>query len=160
MKIIIMGDTHGYLEKAALVIDKNRTASMVIHLGDFYRDAITLSSMFPGIPMEYVYGNSDIRVEGVCAEKVLEVSGKRIFVTHGHRYVIDLGYERLIKKAREIEADIVLFGHTHRAEKFKKKGILFLNPGSIGSLQDTYKCTYAVINIESKKWGIEILSFK
>jgi putative phosphoesterase len=160
MKILLIGDTHSYLETAAQAIEKNRMVDLIIHLGDYYRDAVILSSMFPGIPLEYVYGNSDIAVGNTCAEKILEVSEKKVFITHGHRYTVEAGYDRLLQKAREIKADMVLFGHTHKAEMFKEKGIVFINPGSISSPQNTLKCTYVVINIEGRKISSKIYCIK
>ena len=37
----------------------------------------------------------------------------------------------LYYKALEINANYVLFGHTHFQEKFEKGGITFINPGSL-----------------------------
>ena len=49
---------------------------MVIHLGDYFRDAESLSGMFPEVSFEYISGNSDFMMNGVPAEKLIEVGGK------------------------------------------------------------------------------------
>ena len=45
---------------------------MVIHLGDYFRDADRLNNLFPNIRFEYVYGNSDFMIGNVPMEKVLK----------------------------------------------------------------------------------------
>ena len=37
------------------------------------------------------------------------------FATHGHYYGVSMGEERLKAEARGRGADIVMYGHTHRA---------------------------------------------
>lgn len=89
MKILVVSDTHGDTDKAEEAIRYNKDSiSMIIHLGDYFRDAQKLAEMFPEIPIEYIYGNSDFMIDGVPAEKMLNVCGKRIFMTHGHRYSV------------------------------------------------------------------------
>ena len=75
MKILVISDTHGDIEKAEEVIKKNKDISLIIHLGDYFRDAQKLSGMFPEIPVEYIYGNSDFMIEDTPAEKMLEYKG-------------------------------------------------------------------------------------
>src|SRR5687768_15935908 len=116
MKILVISDTHGETDKAKEAIEKNRDIDLIIHLGDYFRDAQKLSDLFPEIPVEYIYGNSDFMIGDVPAEKTLELDGKRIFITHGHRYSVKWDYNRLHKKAEELHADVLLFGHTHIAE--------------------------------------------
>jgi len=72
----------------------------------------------------------------------IEISGKRIVYTHGDLYGAKYGTGGLEKLARDKNADIVLFGHTHTTElkyvsEYEKPFYLF-NPGSIGSGQGSY----------------------
>lgn len=46
-------------------------------------------------------------------------------------------YMRAIYAAREAEADILLFGHTHRPDCFQQQGLWIMNPGACG-LGGTY----------------------
>ncbi|MDO8686142.1 MAG: metallophosphoesterase [Clostridiales bacterium] len=151
MKILVISDTHGDVDKAEKVIRKMKGLNLIIHLGDYFRDAQKLSSMFPEIPIEYIYGNSDFMIEDVPAEKMLEYNGKRIFITHGHRYSVKWDYEKLYKKAEEMNADIILFGHTHVAEMVPKDGFLLLNPGSISDPRNDSNESYAIIEIDEGK---------
>ena len=51
-------------------------------------------------------------------------------MTHGHRYGVKSGYLRAIYAAREQQADLLLFGHTHYAECFQEGPLWVLNPGA------------------------------
>lgn len=151
MKIMVISDTHGDTNKAEEAIKKNKGINLIIHLGDYFRDAQKLSNMFPEIPIEYIYGNSDFMIEDVPAEKVLEIDGKRIFITHGHRYSVKWDYDKLYKKAEEMKVDLLLFGHTHIADLIRKESYCVLNPGSISDPRDDSNESYAIIDIESGK---------
>lgn len=149
MKILVLSDTHGDTCKAEKAIRANKEVDLIIHLGDYYRDAQKLSNLFPGIPIEYIYGNCDFITENVPAEKVIEVCGKRIFITHGHRYSVKWDYERLISKAEEQNADILLFGHTHIPEIIINGRFYLLNPGSTSEPRNDSNESYAIIEIDN-----------
>lgn len=102
----------------------------VIHLGDYETDAQTLMARWPQLPLYQVCGNCD---RGASAPgQLLELEGVRLFLTHGHLYQVKYGLLRAELAAREAQADVLLFGHTHRAYCEKKDGLYLLNPGSCG----------------------------
>lgn len=151
MKIIVISDTHGDIEKAEKVIKISKGIDLVIHLGDYFRDAQRLSDMFPEIPFEYIYGNSDFMIGDVPAEKSLECCGKKIFITHGHRYSVKWDYDKLSRKAEELNVDLLLFGHTHVADLVENGKFYLVNPGSISDPRDDSNESYAIIEIEDGK---------
>jgi putative phosphoesterase len=159
MKILVISDTHGDTNKAEEAIRLNKEVSLIIHLGDYFRDAQKLSSLFPDIPMEYIYGNSDFMIDDVPAEKMLDVCGKKIFITHGHRYSVKWDYEKLFKKAEEQHADMLLFGHTHVPDIIEKDKYCILNPGSTSDPRDDSDESYAIIEIENGKVSPKICYF-
>lgn len=55
MKILVISDTHGDTYKAEEAIRINKGINLIIHLGDYFRDAQKLSSLFLNIPIEYIY---------------------------------------------------------------------------------------------------------
>jgi len=151
MKILVISDTHGDTKKAEAAIRANKGVDLIIHLGDYFRDAQKLSGLFADIPIEYVYGNSDFMIDGVPAEKLLEVCGKKIFITHGHRYSVKWNYEKLCRKAEEQHADIILFGHTHTPEIIETDKFIMINPGSTSEPRGNSDESYAVIEITENK---------
>ena len=108
-KILVISDTHGDTTLAERVLNKNQDVDMVIHLGDYFRDADRLNNLFPNIRFEYVYGNSDFMIGNVPMEKVLEIEGQRILLTHGHRYSVKWGIEKLQDKAYNDNIQLLLF---------------------------------------------------
>lgn len=129
-KILILSDSHGNVSNMLQAV-KREKPDMIIHLGDCHADAVQLHKKYPMIPMETVPGNCDCSQDP--AERILLLEGKRIFILHGHTRNVKAGYLSLEMAAREKQADVVLFGHTHRVFYDFHNQIRYLNPGSIGA---------------------------
>ena len=145
-KLLILSDSHRNIQHMVEAVEIEKP-DMIIHLGDHYRDAMQLAARFPDIPLEAVCGNCDFDRE--TEEKVILVENKRIFLCHGHRYHVKSGYLNLQYAAREKEADLVLFGHTHRIFYEQHNGLSMLNPGSIGEPRYPGKPSYGRVIIEN-----------
>ena len=158
MKILVISDTHGDIDKAEEAIRKNLDIDLIIHLGDYFRDAEKLSEIFPHKPIEYIYGNSDFMIGDVPAEKLLEFGGKKLFLTHGHRYSVKWDYDKLHNKAKELGADLLLFGHTHVPEIVEGGSYLLVNPGSISDPRDDSDESYAIIEIIDGKIRTQVIA--
>jgi len=130
--ILVISDTHGNTGAIKNLLDNYQgMVAAVVHLGDYSRDMSRFTRGAEGGEDIYhiVSGNTDPLVEAYD-ERVIEVAGKKIFITHGHRYDVKTSLQRLIYKAQELQVDACLFGHTHDATTFTEQGIVFLNPGS------------------------------
>jgi len=79
--------------------------------------------------------------------EIFELNGKKIFLTHGHLYGVKSTMKEIEAKAEEIEADICIFGHTHREYMNEKNDIIYLNPGA---LQDKKYVIYNGKKFEQK----------
>ena len=106
---------------------------------------INIETYFKG-EIYAVRGNCDITLE-YPLERVIEVMGKRIFITHGHMYNVKNEYNTIFYKAKEINADIVLFGHTHKSIISNYDNLSIMNPGSISLPYGRDKKTMGFINI-------------
>ncbi len=146
MRIVVFSDTHGKIQKCINAINILGKVDMIIHLGDVLRDAQNIEASFPQIPIEYVSGNNDIY--SALTEKMIEVCGKKIFITHGHRYGVKTSLKKLSEEARQQNADMCLFGHTHQSFDGAEYGTRFLNPGSAASYVNS---TCGIIEIENEK---------
>ncbi|RIB08417.1 Metallo-dependent phosphatase-like protein [Gigaspora rosea] len=62
--------------------------------------------------------------------KVITHGPLRIGVLHGHQVIPVGDAESLSIVARQMDADILLTGHTHRFEAIEYEGKFFVNPGS------------------------------
>lgn len=158
MKILLFSDSHGYMQHMTRMINKHKDIDMVIHLGDMVRDAMKLKELYPGIRVEIVRGNNDWMQE-YPPEKLLELDGKKILITHGHVYNVKYDYHRIVYKGKATGADAVFFGHTHQAEEFFSDGMLVLNPGSIGASAQTSNPTCSLVEIREDRIISRFLGF-
>ena len=117
----------------------------MFHLGDCERDTQRLEKEFPDLPLYRVCGNCDR--EPVNPEVLqLTLDGVKFFLTHGHRYSVKYTLDALLNAAYFAGADMVLFGHTHRAMSETMQGLYVVNPGTAGV---GVLCTYACIETEN-----------
>ncbi|HEX2925503.1 MAG TPA: metallophosphoesterase [Ruminiclostridium sp.] len=156
MKILVMSDTHGYLNNARRAIEKNPDIELVIHLGDYCRDVTQLTQLYPDKKFEYVYGNSDIGVGSIAAEKTLEIEGRRLFITHGHKYSVKWDLNRIMEKAEVENAQVVLYGHTHVSLVEEVNDCMVLNPGSITESRSNLPESYAILDITKDNIDAEL----
>ena len=143
MKVLVISDTHGDVNRALSAYALTEPVDVIIHLGDGCADASQLCQAL-GIPVVNVAGNCDLGANAP-RELVWECEGKRILLTHGDRYQVKSGLSRLRQRAEEIGVDAVLFGHTHQALLGKQSGLLLVNPGSLASYG--LHRSYAILNI-------------
>lgn len=126
--------------KLLVVSDNHRNESSLEELIYLYEDQIDLwlhcgdsefSSTHPiWNTFKTVSGNMDRRNE--FSGHLIETMGDETFVVvHGHRHQVKFSFEPMEELAKENDARIVFYGHTHIAKVDQKNGIYFINPGSI-----------------------------
>ena len=148
MKIGIISDTHRHIGDANTLINTLGRVDMIIHLGDNVEDVKILSSVYKGKIIS-VRGNCDFSKE-IPSELVENIAEKRFFITHGNKYNVKYDLAKLRYRALELDADIVLFGHTHVSQIEYIDGIWFINPGS-PSLPRNGVRSVAVVSVEGDK---------
>ncbi|MCR5676597.1 MAG: metallophosphoesterase [Agathobacter sp.] len=146
-KILVLSDSHGEVDAMVQAVHLEKP-DMVIHLGDCMRDATRLKQQCPEIVLEQVPGNCDLSMD-VCT-RVLLVSGMPIMICHGHEYGVKMGLLGLRLKAEELGVKAVLFGHTHRVFYEDLNGIIYLNPGSIGSPPYEISPSYGILTVDGQ----------
>lgn len=110
----------------------------VIHLGDHLEDAESMETVFSTVDFYHVPGNCDY-APGIPEGLTVELDGVRVFLTHGHRFGVKAGLERLTAQARHVGAQLTLFGHTHRALLERQPdGLWLMNPGACGAGRADY----------------------
>jgi len=88
MKALVLSDSHGSFQSIMNAVESEKDISLIIFAGDIQRDADDIAAAYPDIPFEYVLGNNDWYVNDVPYDRLFEFSGKRIFLTHGHRVTL------------------------------------------------------------------------
>ena len=124
----LISDTHGLLRPE--VHTALAGVSMILHAGDVGGDEI-LDELSLIAPVQAVFGNTDAKWQaGLAVERVVEVEGVRIHVSHGHEVGRPIA-ERLV--AAYPGFDVLVYGHTHVPKIERIGDVLVVNPGAAGA---------------------------
>ena len=146
MKLVVISDTHGQIDPVVNAIKNIEEIDLLIHLGDYVKDA-KIIELQTGIDMIKVKGNCDMGEDKVREEELIEVKGKKLFLTHGHLYDVKSTLNHLYYRALELEAHMVIFGHSHVQTLEKHDGLILLNPGSPSLPRGGAKGTIAIVEV-------------
>jgi len=148
LRVAVVSDSHGLLVFALQALQQCGKVDFILHAGDHYRDGLQLA-VETGIPVKAVAGNCDQHKEGPV-EEIVELSGRRLLLTHGHLAGIKspLSQGKLLAAARENRAEAVIYGHTHNAGIASIDGVLLFNPGSITRPLDQDRPSYGILEID------------
>jgi hypothetical protein len=139
MRIGVISDTHGLLRPE--VAPALAGVARILHLGDVGKISI-LSQLENIAPVTAIRGNVDHC--GSCNElpetEVFLAEGRYIYMLH------DLNTLHLEPAAAKFAA--VLYGHTHVPMFYKRKGVLYFNPGSCGPRRFQLPVTVGTLTIE------------
>lgn len=162
MTLLVFSDSHGRLAP----MEKVRAAvkpDAVLFLGDGLHEFERLSETDPGSTLYLaVRGNCDLFASDIPTERLFEWEGIRILMLHGHTRYVKHGTEALLAYGREVGADLILYGHTHRAEcrylSFEDASLYLVNPGSIGASYE--EAGYACIEIKNKQILVNCAAYR
>ena len=93
------------------------------------------------------------------AQRTLDVDGRRVLVTHGSPwddptsigciYIFEQDRESL-RRMQELEADVILMGHTHVPMAVRQGDSALLNPGSCGEARDRQRrLSYGLLDFDA-----------
>ncbi len=119
----LISDTHGLLRPE--VLEHFSDCDLILHAGDIGNEQI-IKKLGKIAPVITVHGNMDSL--HLCRvfpdERSFLINDLYFYMTHvPTSFIPDINGKN---------PDIVIFGHTHRAEFEKSDGTTFLNPGSAG----------------------------
>lgn len=158
MRYLVLSDSHGEMQNLHQLLDLKIPVQGYLHAGDFAQDADFLRQE-TALPVYTVYGNSDYNRQAYKPDLFLELAGYNIWLTHGHRYLDNsLNIKLLLEQAQIVEADIVIFGHTHIPYLHKQNNILFLNPGSISRPRRGSSKSFAILDLAQPEVQVEFHS--
>ncbi|MBA2683390.1 MAG: metallophosphoesterase family protein [Gemmatimonadaceae bacterium] len=148
----LISDTHGQLR--ASVHEAFRGVELILHAGDVGGDEI-LEELALIAPVEAVYGNTDTPGNPrLQSEIVREIDGVVIQLQHGHesgRLTADALLERF-------DADVIVYGHTHKQSVTQREGRLVINPGAAGPRRFHLMPSVALLTIRDGEAQVEIVS--
>ena len=122
----LISDTHGLLRPG--VHEALTGVELILHSGDVGGSGI-LDELRLIAPVKAVFGNTDPPDDPALTEEiVVAIDGIRVHVSHGH----EVGSPTPAKLAVRYDADVIVFGHTHRPLVSRLGNQLFVNPGAAG----------------------------
>jgi uncharacterized protein len=149
----LIADTHGlFRPEIAKVFHGVR---LILHAGDVGASAV-LRELGRIAPVEAVYGNVDDPHDPMLARsRSLSFGRVTIHVSHGH----ELGRLTAELALARYDADVVVFGHTHRAVVVRDRGgRLAVNPGAAGPRRFDIQPSVARLTIARGAADVEIIS--
>ena len=144
----IISDTHGLVRPQ--VIAALTGAELIIHAGDIGSPEV-LKTLEAIAPVVAVRGNNDQDpwAAKIPLTNVVEHQSYVLYVVH------ELDHLDLDPVAAEFSA--VIFGHSHRASAERRKGVLYLNPGSAGPRRFTLPISVARLHLTDTGLTPEII---
>lgn len=130
MRAGVVSDTHGRRPEVFRALSAMGSIDLLIHAGDGLEDISAWRRANPSLPLMAVAGNCDFAC-GRPEEILFSLGTWKVFLTHGHRYGVKGGLDTLRARGRAVGADLVIFGHTHRADRIDGEGPILFNPGSL-----------------------------
>jgi hypothetical protein len=122
----LISDTHGLVRPEVFTAFEGVDA--IFHAGDV-GGAEILAVLARIAPVQAVLGNTDVRDDPRLRLHFAEpVGGLTVHVSHGH----ELGILTPARLLERYDADVIVFGHTHRPLVFRSGRRLVVNPGSAG----------------------------
>ncbi len=130
---------------------------MWLHAGDYSHDASYLAKLVD-VPVFAARGNCDGQTT-TKIDEFIEAAGKKIWLTHGHRYGVKQSVRELVQWSRQYEVDVAIYGHTHIPDNQWDGQLLIFNPGSAAEPRSGHgTCGILDISYEGKIAG-QIITF-
>jgi putative phosphoesterase len=148
MKIGVVSDTHGLFRPE--LVTALAGVERILHLGDVGKASV-LKELERIAPVTAVRGNVDR--DGPCCKlpetEVTLIAGRYCYMLH------DLGTLHLDPAAGKFAA--VLFGHSHVPNFYRRKGVLYFNPGSCGPRRFELPVTAGLIDVQGEEFTPSIV---
>ena len=158
MLIGLISDTHipdRAKEIPEKVFEAFSEVDLIMHAGDLTSPKV-IDDLEQIAPVMAIQGNMD-RARGIDlpAAKVIEAEGLKIGIVHGEVYP-RADTQQLVYLAKELDADILISGHSHQPKIEQTDGVLWLNPGSpiVPRLADR---TVMILEINDREVDVEII---
>ena len=151
MVIGLISDTHGLVREQTFRL--LRDVELILHAGDVGGAAV-LTQLAEIAPVHAVRGNIDIGSRDLADRIDLALGGLSVHVSHGD----EIGTPTPLGLVARYDADVIVFGHTHRAVIERIGRQLIVNPGAAGPGRFRLVPSLGRLTIENGEADAEILA--
>lgn len=142
-KILVISDTHGLVLPLKEIFEKHTDVTAIFHCGD--SELMNFDPILKKVHI--VRGNCDYD-RTLPNELFIKIGQHKIYMTHGHMHDVKVSLDKLNDRAKEMGAEIALYGHSHIAKANMMDDVLMVNPGSLAYPRSRKEKTYAVITLD------------
>ncbi|HET7187133.1 MAG TPA: metallophosphoesterase family protein [Gemmatimonadaceae bacterium] len=147
----LISDTHGLVRSR--VHEALAGVELILHAGDVGGDEV-LDELALIAPVLAVHGNTDAPGQPRLAESIERtIGGVSIHVSHGH----ELGSPTPARLLARYDAQVIVYGHTHRQHVAEVDGRLVVNPGAAGAKRFKLEPSVARLTIAEGRATVEIV---
>lgn len=154
MIIGLISDTHGLVRPSVHTVLQG--VEFILHAGDVGGDEV-LAELSLIAPVHAVTGNCDDPADPSLKRAIdMAVDGVSIHVSHGH----ELGVPRAAALLKTYDADVIVYGHTHR-QLIERHGERFVvNPGAAGPRRFNLLPSVARLTISAGRAEVQLLNLE
>lgn len=147
----LISDTHGMVRPS--VFDALKGVELILHAGDVGEGV--LEELRVIAPVRAVSGNTDTPGDPELSESIeLTHDGVRIHVSHGH----ELGAPTPERLLAAYDADLIVYGHTHKQLVVQTDGRWVVNPGSAGQRRFKLSPSVARLSIRDGRIDVQLIA--
>jgi putative phosphoesterase len=140
--VAILGDTHGLLRPE---LTKHLSGiDLILHSGDVGQITV-LHRLKQYAPVVAVRGNVDDHLDGLPETELISIGGRLVYVLH---VLANLDLDPAVAGFA-----VIVSGHSHQPLIRTKKGVLYVNPGSVGPRR--FKLPICFVRAEFSGAGIQ-----
>lgn len=136
------------------MFDRLAGVELILHAGDVGGSSV-LDELRTIAPVRAVYGNTDAPGDPLLEARLDLMLGRvTVHVSHGH----ELGSPTPARLLETYDANVIVYGHTHKALVDRSSGRLVINPGAAGPRRFNLKPSVARLTIDGARADVEILT--
>lgn len=158
MKIGVISDSHHDLNAIDDAICLAPDVDCWFHAGDSIDDTSYLSGVSQK-PVFAVPGNIDW-FSNKPSELLIDIADIKVFLTHGHKYNVKWTTKYLYERAVNLNADLVIYGHSHVGNHEIIQEKVIINPGSVSEPRDGLSPSFMIVDINNHKIEVNRLFLK
>jgi uncharacterized protein len=140
--VAVLGDTHGLLRPE--LSEHLSGVDLILHSGDLGQITV-LQQLKQFAPVIAVRGNVDDHIGGLPEAELVSICGHLVYLIH---VLANLDLDPAVAGIA-----MVVSGHSHQPQIRRAKGVLYVNPGSVGPRR--FKLPVCFLRAEFTETGIE-----